>query len=115
MLVNVDPPNGKSAATLLWSLSSLESILLTEADSGERARTLTDRTVAVLKDTGIMNTWVPKSLDGLEPSFSSGLCVMEELARIDASGDADPVASNDMPEGRAPNRRVELTLAGTGQ
>jgi chemotaxis protein MotB len=29
-------------------------------------------------------------------------------------GDADPVASNDTPEGRAKNRRVELTLAGSG-
>ena len=29
-------------------------------------------------------------------------------------GDADPVAPNDTPEGRAQNRRVELTLAGSG-
>ena len=29
-------------------------------------------------------------------------------------GDADPVASNDTPQGRAQNRRVELTLAGAG-
>src|SRR5215469_9653611 len=29
-------------------------------------------------------------------------------------GDADPVTSNDTPQGRAQNRRVELTLAGPG-
>ena len=29
-------------------------------------------------------------------------------------GDADPVASNDTADGRAQNRRVELTLAGSG-
>jgi chemotaxis protein MotB len=30
-------------------------------------------------------------------------------------GEADPVASNDTPAGRAQNRRVELTVAGSGQ
>jgi chemotaxis protein MotB len=30
-------------------------------------------------------------------------------------GDADPVAPNDTPAGRAQNRRVELTLAAPGQ
>jgi len=29
-------------------------------------------------------------------------------------GDADPVASNDTASGRAQNRRVELTLSGSG-
>ena len=30
-------------------------------------------------------------------------------------GEADPVASNNTPAGQAQNRRVELTLAGSGQ
>src|SRR6516165_4143257 len=71
--------------TLLRSLNNLESVLSAEVHAGEQARTLTDRTVAVLKDTGIMSMWVPRSLGGLELDFSSGLRVMEELARIDAS------------------------------
>jgi flagellar motor protein MotB len=29
-------------------------------------------------------------------------------------GDADPVASNDTPQGRTQNRRVELTLPNSG-
>ena len=36
------------------------------------------------------------------------------LVSAQGLGDADPVASNDTPEGQAQNRRVELMLAGTG-
>lgn len=36
------------------------------------------------------------------------------LVSAQGLGDADPVASNDTPDGRAQNRRVELTLAGSG-
>jgi len=36
------------------------------------------------------------------------------LVSAQGLGDADPVASNDTPEGQAQNRRVELTLAGSG-
>ncbi len=38
--------------------------------------------------------------------------VRPELVSAVGHGDADPVAANDTPEGRARNRRVELTLAG---
>jgi chemotaxis protein MotB len=41
---------------------------------------------------------------GVNPSLLSAV----------GKGEADPVASNDTPEGRAQNRRVELTLAGNG-
>jgi chemotaxis protein MotB len=36
------------------------------------------------------------------------------LVSAQGFGDADPVASNDSEEGRAQNRRVELTMAGSG-
>jgi len=36
------------------------------------------------------------------------------LVSAQGLGEADPVASNDTPDGRAQNRRVELTLAGSG-
>jgi outer membrane protein OmpA-like peptidoglycan-associated protein len=36
------------------------------------------------------------------------------LVQTRGLGDADPVAPNDTPQGRAQNRRVELTLAGPG-
>jgi alkylation response protein AidB-like acyl-CoA dehydrogenase len=85
MVMNVDHPDGRSVTALLRNLNNLESVLSAEADSGERARTLTGRTVAVLKDSGILSMWVPKSLGGLELDFPSGLRVIEELARIDAS------------------------------
>lgn len=83
--MNVDHPDGRNVAALLRSLANLESVLAAEAEAGERARALTDRTVAVLKDSGILSMWVPKLLGGLELDFPSGLRVIEELARIDAS------------------------------
>jgi chemotaxis protein MotB len=41
--------------------------------------------------------------------------VKPSLVSAQGFGEANPVASNDTPEGRAQNRRVELTLAGSGQ
>ena len=38
--------------------------------------------------------------------------VKPELVSAQGFGEADPVASNDTPEGKAKNRRVELTLWG---
>ena len=40
--------------------------------------------------------------------------VKPNLVSAHGFGDSDPVASNDTPEGRAQNRRVELTLSGAG-
>lgn len=40
--------------------------------------------------------------------------VNPNLVSTQGFGDADPVASNATPDGRAQNRRVELTLAGSG-
>src|SRR5215813_12616229 len=40
--------------------------------------------------------------------------VNPNLVSAQGRGDADPVAPNDTPQGRAQNRRVELTLAGPG-
>jgi chemotaxis protein MotB len=40
--------------------------------------------------------------------------VKPNLVSAQGFGDADPVASNATPEGRAQNRRVELTLANSG-
>jgi chemotaxis protein MotB len=40
--------------------------------------------------------------------------VNPNLVSAQGLGDADSVAANDTPQGRAQNRRVELTLAGSG-
>jgi chemotaxis protein MotB len=41
--------------------------------------------------------------------------VNPSLVSAHGFGDADPVASNDSPAGKAQNRRVELTVAGPGK
>jgi chemotaxis protein MotB len=41
--------------------------------------------------------------------------VQPNLVSAQGFGDANPVASNDTPAGRAQNRRVELTVTGPGQ
>jgi chemotaxis protein MotB len=41
--------------------------------------------------------------------------VNQSLVSAQGFGEADPVASNDTADGQAQNRRVELTLAGSGQ
>ena len=40
--------------------------------------------------------------------------VNPKLVSSQGLGEADPIASNNTPEGRAQNRRVELTVAGSG-
>ena len=40
--------------------------------------------------------------------------VNPKMVSAQGLGEADPVASNDTPAGRAQNRRVELTVAGSG-
>jgi chemotaxis protein MotB len=42
------------------------------------------------------------------------LGVPRTIISADGRGDACPVASNDTPQGRAQNRRIEVTLAGPG-
>ena len=42
------------------------------------------------------------------------LGVKPDLISAQGSGDSNPVASNDTAQGRAQNRRVELSLAGSG-
>lgn len=47
-------------------------------------------------------------------SFLISQGVNPNLVSAHGYGDQDPVASNDTPQGRAQNRRVEITLAGSG-
>ena len=47
-------------------------------------------------------------------SYFKSQGVNPNLLSAQGFGDANPVASNDTPEGRAKNRRVDITLTGDG-
>jgi chemotaxis protein MotB len=70
---------------------------------------------AALKRQGISSNLVlsQKRADNVM-QFMIARGVNPALVSAQGLGDADPVASNDTPEGQAQNRRVELTLAGSG-
>ena len=46
--------------------------------------------------------------------FFASQGVKQSLLSAQGLGDANPVAANDTPEGRAKNRRIEITLQGDG-
>jgi chemotaxis protein MotB len=68
-----------------------------------------------LKRQGITNNQVlsQKRADNVM-QFMVSQGVNQSLVSAQGFGEAEPVASNDTPEGQAQNRRVELTLAGSG-
>jgi chemotaxis protein MotB len=68
-----------------------------------------------LKNQGVTTNLIlsqKRADDVMQYMISQG--VKPNLVSAQGFGDADPVASNDTPEGRAKNRRVELTLTGAG-
>jgi len=70
---------------------------------------------------GLMRQGVTSNLDLSQKradnvmQFMVSRGVNPSLVSAQGFGEANPVASNDTPEGRAKNRRVELTLAGSGK
>lgn len=50
--------------------------------------------------------------DKLE-AYMTSIGVLPEVITVSSRGENAPVASNDTPEGRAKNRRVEITIRGT--
>ena len=46
--------------------------------------------------------------------FLASQGVKRSLLSAQGFGEANPVASNDTPEGKAKNRRIEITLRGDG-
>ena len=65
-------------------------------------------------DPGLSNLELSARRAGNVRLFMISQGVKPGLVWASGFGDADPVASNDTAEGRAQNRRVELTLVGSG-
>jgi chemotaxis protein MotB len=68
-----------------------------------------------LKQTGVMdNKDLSYQRAAAVVDFLASQGVRRNLLSAQGFGDADPVAANDTPDGKAKNRRVEITLRGDG-
>ena len=65
--------------------ASLRDLTATESELSERGRTLTERTVDALWDSGLMQLFNPKEAGGAEPSFTEMIETWIELAWQDGS------------------------------
>jgi chemotaxis protein MotB len=70
---------------------------------------------AQLKSMGVTdNVQLSQNRANAVVTFFQSQGVKPNLLSAQGFGDANPVASNDTPEGKAKNRRVEITLTGDG-
>jgi len=78
-------PDTVGQDTLVARARALAPIIRAEADAGEAAGRLTDKTVAALKDAGFFGLTVPKCFGGLEANPVEALEVTEAISEADGS------------------------------
>jgi chemotaxis protein MotB len=112
-------PSGgwEMSAEAKQTIAKIAAILAPQQTTKIMVNGYTDNTPIgpALKNQGITTNLIlsqKRADDVMQYMISQG--VKPNLVSAQGFGDADPVASNDTPEGRAKNRRVELTLTGAG-
>ena len=63
----------------------LTDVLSAQADANERAGVLSDETVALLRESGLVGLWVPECFGGAEVSPLEALESVEALAYADGA------------------------------
>jgi chemotaxis protein MotB len=110
-------PSGgwEMSAEAKQTIAKIAAILAPQQTTKIMVNGYTDNTPIgpALKNQGITTNLIlsqKRADDVMQYMISQG--VKPNLVSAQGFGDADPVASNDTPEGRAKNRRVEITLTG---
>jgi alkylation response protein AidB-like acyl-CoA dehydrogenase len=71
--------------SLLDRAAALAPILEAEAEPSEQAATLTPKSVAALRESGLLASFLPRELGGFELEPVAALTLVEEIARQDGS------------------------------
>ena len=91
--MNQSPPTSEAPGSipspriepLLGRARELAGIVEAEADASESAATLTARTVAALRESGLLASFLPRELGGDELDPVESIALVEEIARQDGS------------------------------
>lgn len=71
--------------TLLKAVREIEPIIRQHAPEAERERKLAAPVAMAMHQAGLYRLWRPKELGGFELDPISGLCIIEEVSRIDSA------------------------------